>query len=162
MSYLLHPPLLDEMGLPEALRWYIDGLSERSGLEIVLDLPRDFERPSREMELVMFRLVQECLTNIHRHSGSKSAAIRIARDERGIALEVEDKGRGIPAEKLSAIQSQGSGVGIRGMRERVRHFGGRMDIEAPPGGTKISFAFPLRESLGAKAASAPEARNFVQ
>jgi PAS domain S-box-containing protein len=162
MSYLLHPPLLDEMGLPEALRWYIDGLGERSGLEIVLDLPEDFERPSREMELVMFRLVQECLTNIHRHSGSKSAAIRIARDERGIFLEVEDKGKGIPPEKLSAIQSQGSGVGIRGMRERVRHFGGRMDIEAHPGGTRISFAFPLRENVAAKTASAPEARNFVQ
>ena len=80
MSYLLHPPLLDEMGLAEALRWYIQGLTERSGIEIALEVPAGFERLSREMELVMFRLVQECLTNIHRHSGSKSAVIRIARD----------------------------------------------------------------------------------
>ena len=79
MSYLLHPPLLDEAGLSEALRWYIQGLTERSGLEIELDIPEDFGRLPREMELVMFRLVQECLTNIHRHSGSKVAAIGIAR-----------------------------------------------------------------------------------
>jgi len=143
MSYLLHPPLLDETGLSEALRWYIQGLSERSGLEIALDVPADFARLSREMELVMFRLVQESLTNIHRHSGSKSAAIRLARNGDSVSLEVQDSGKGISAEKLSAIQSQGSGVGIRGMRERARHFGGHMMIESSCTGTKISFQFPL-------------------
>jgi two-component system NarL family sensor kinase len=94
------------------------------------------------MELVMFRLVQECLTNIHRHSGSKSASIRVARDCDGVLLVVQDKGKGISAEKLSEIQSQGSGVGIRGMRERARHFGGHMLIESNHKGTKISFKFP--------------------
>jgi signal transduction histidine kinase len=138
----LHPPLLDETGLSEALRWYIQGLTERSGLEIALDVPADFERLSREMELVMFRLVQECLTNIHRHSGSKSASIRLARESDGVTLVVQDKGKGISAEKLSEIQSQGSGVGIRGMRERARHFGGHMLIESNHKGTKISFKFP--------------------
>ncbi len=143
MSYLLHPPLLDETGLSEALRWYIQGLGERSGLKIVLDLPANFERLPREMELVMFRLVQECLTNIHRHSGSETAVIRIARDSENVLLEVQDKGKGMSAEKLSGIQSRSSGVGIRGMRERVRHFGGKMNIESNKEGTKISFILPL-------------------
>jgi PAS domain S-box-containing protein len=150
MSYLLHPPLLDETGLSEALRWYIQGLSERSGLEIELDVPTDFARLSREMELVMFRLVQESLTNIHRHSGSKSAAIRLARNGDSVSLEVQDSGKGISAEKLSEIQSQGSGVGIRGMRERARHFGGHMMIESNHKGTKISFQFPLSENSPAQ------------
>ena len=143
MSYLLHPPLLDETGLSEALRWYIQGLVERSGLEIVLDIPANFERLPREMELVMFRLVQECLTNIHRHSGSQTAVIRIALDSENVLLEVLDKGKGISAEKLSGIQARSSGVGIRGMRERVRHFGGKMNIESNKEGTKISFTLPL-------------------
>jgi PAS domain S-box-containing protein len=144
MSYLLHPPLLDETGLSEAIRWYIQGLTERNGMEIALEVPANFERLSREMELVMFRLVQECLTNIYRHSGSKSAVIRIARDADGVSLAVQDHGKGISPEKLSEIQSQGSGVGIRGMRERARHFGGHMLIESNHKGTKISFKFPSR------------------
>jgi signal transduction histidine kinase len=143
MSYLLHPPLLDETGLSEALRWYIQGLSERSGLEIVLDIPADFKRLPREMELVMFRLVQECLTNIHRHSGSETAVIRIVRDGENVSLEIQDKGKGMSAEKLSGIQARSSGVGIRGMRERVRYFGGIMNIESNKDGTKISFLLPV-------------------
>ena len=143
MSYLLHPPLLDETGLSEAIRWYIRGLSQRSSLDITLEVAEDFERLPREMELVMFRLVQECLTNIHRHSGSKSAVIRIARTGEQVTLEVQDEGKGISAEKLAEIQSQGSGVGIRGMRERIRHFGGHMDIESNDRGTKILFKFPI-------------------
>ncbi len=153
MSYLLHPPLLDETGLSEALRWYIQGLTERSGLEVALDIPADFERLSREMELVMFRLVQECLTNIHRHSGSKTATIRVARDPDHVSLEVQDQGKGMSAQKLSEIQSQGSGVGIRGMRERLRHFGGLMEIESNQRGTKISFNFPLSNHLTRNAGS---------
>jgi PAS domain S-box-containing protein len=149
MSYLLHPPLLEETGLAGALHWYIQGLKERNGLEIALRVPEDFARLPREMELVMFRLVQECLTNIHRHSGSKSAEIRIARDEESLTLEVEDEGEGISAERLAEIQSQGSGVGIRGMRERVRHFGGHMQIESNGRGTKILFKFPFSQSVAA-------------
>jgi signal transduction histidine kinase len=143
-SYLLHPPMLDEIGLPEALRWYMQGLTERSGLDVNLDVSEDFGRLPLEMELVMFRLIQECLTNIHRHSGSKSAVIGLAREEESVSLEVQDGGKGISPEKLSQIQAQGSGVGIRGMRERVRQFDGRMNIESNEKGTKISFKFPLK------------------
>jgi signal transduction histidine kinase len=146
MSYLLHPPLLEENGLSGALRWYVSGLAERSGLDIRLTIPENFERLPDELELVMFRLVQECLTNIHRHSGSKNAAIRIASEDNGIYLEVQDEGKGIPAEKLAQIQSQGAGVGIRGMRERVRHLQGDMNIESYGSGTRISVRFPAPSS----------------
>ena len=161
MSYLLHPPLLDETGLIEALRWYIQGLAERSGLEITLEVSDDFQRLSREMELVMFRLVQECLTNIHRHSGSASATIRIARDIDSVSLEVQDKGKGISAEKLSHLQSHGSGVGIRGMRERTRHFGGHMMIESNQRGTKITFKFSLPKHPGSEQDSPIPRENTV-
>ena len=141
MSYLLHPPLLDENGLPEALRWYIQGMKERSGLDISLSIPEDFERLSPEMELVIFRVVQESLTNIHRHSGSKIAVIRIDRKAESVSLEVRDEGKGISPERLNEIQSQGSGVGIRGIRERVRQFGGDMNIESNGSGTIVSATF---------------------
>jgi PAS domain S-box-containing protein len=141
-SYLLHPPLLDESGLAEALGWYVDGLTSRSDLEIGLLISENFGRLSPDLELVIFRLVQECLTNIHRHSGSKSATIRLGRLADGVALEVEDRGKGIPAERLAQIQSQGSGVGIRGMRERVRQFDGELKIESNGSGTKILVTLP--------------------
>jgi PAS domain S-box-containing protein len=162
MSYLLHPPLLDETGLSEALRWYIQGLADRSGLEIALIIPEDFDRLPREMELVMFRLVQECLTNIHRHSGSKKAVIQIARDADRLALDVQDEGAGISPEKLAAIEKQGSGVGIRGMRERVRHVGGNMHIDSNAGGTKISFQFPLAQPSTAEAGGNGPQGNVAQ
>jgi PAS domain S-box-containing protein len=142
-SYLLHPPLLEESGVAGALRWYVDGLTERSGLDIRLSVPEDFERLPSEMELVMFRFVQECLTNIHRHSGSKIAAIRISREPKRIHLEVQDEGKGISPEKLAEIQSQGSGVGIAGMRERVRQLEGDMSIQSNGSGTKICVTFPV-------------------
>ena len=142
-SYLLHPPLLDESGLPDAIRWYIEGLMERSGLSIDLQIAQDFGRLSSEMELALFRIVQECLTNIHRHSGSKSAVVRLSRTAGGVKLEVQDEGKGIPAEKLRGIQAQRSGVGITGMRERVRHFSGAMDIQSNGAGTKISVMLPV-------------------
>ena len=144
MSYLLYPPLLDETGLSDALRWYIEGLRERNNVEIELSITDSFGRISREIELVLFRLVQECLTNIHRHSKSKKANIRLSRDQQGILLQVEDDGIGIPAHKLSQIQSQRSGVGIRGMRERVQQFQGEMNIDSNSSGTKISFTIPLK------------------
>jgi len=146
-SYLLHPPLLDETGILSALSWYVQGLTERSSLEIDLQVPDNFGRLPTEMELVIFRLVQECLTNIHRHSGSKVALIRIEREENTIRVTVEDQGRGMSPERLAAIQSQGTGVGIRGMRERVRHLRGDLVIESNSSGTKVYATLPLTTSL---------------
>jgi PAS domain S-box-containing protein len=142
VSYLLHPPMLDELGLPGALRLYAQGLGER-GLTVSLSIPKDFGRLSREMEMVIFRIVQECLTNVHRHSGSTKAVVRLVRESENVSLEVEDEGKGIAAEKLNEIRSQGSGVGITGMRERIGQLGGAMTIESRSVGTKMSFKFPL-------------------
>jgi two-component system NarL family sensor kinase len=140
-SYLLHPPLLDEMGLASAADWYVRGLAER-GLNVSLTVSEDFGRLSTDLELVIFRLIQECLTNIHRHSNSKTAAIRIERQSNAICVEVQDRGRGMSPERLAEIQSHGTGVGIRGMRERVRQFKGEMSIESDSSGTRIFVTFP--------------------
>ncbi len=148
-SYLLHPPLLEEAGLSSALRWYVQGLTERSGLNIELKLPDDFARLSDDVELLIFRLVQESLTNIHRHSGSKTAVIRVARKGDLISVEVQDQGKGISRKRLAEIQSQGAGVGITGMRERIRQFSGELTIDSNSLGTTI------RTTLLAKA---PEAK----
>src|SRR6266849_6718095 len=105
MSHLLHPPLLDEAGLATALRWYVDGFSERSRIEVNLHIPSDFHRLPNEMELSLFRLVQECLTNIHRHAQSPTAGIRITRPPAYIKVEIEDAGKGIPPEKRLSLES---------------------------------------------------------
>jgi signal transduction histidine kinase len=143
-SYLLHPPMLDEVGISSALEWYLQGLTERSGLQIDLKVSENFGRLPSEMELLIFRLVQESLTNIHRHSGSKTALIRLEREENNVHVEVEDQGKGMSPERLAEIQSQGTGVGIRGMQERVRHFRGDLVIESNGSGTKIYATLPLK------------------
>jgi PAS domain S-box-containing protein len=142
-SYLLHPPLLDETGLSRAIDWYMQGLMERSGLEIELDIAEDFGRLPADLELTIFRIVQESLTNIHRHSGCKTATIHLSRRPRNILLEIQDQGKGIPADKLAEIKAQRTGVGIAGMRERVRHFKGEMDIQSNGAGARIVVTFPL-------------------
>jgi PAS domain S-box-containing protein len=141
-SYLLHPPLLDEIGLRAALHWYAEGLKQRAGLDVVLDVQREMEGLSGDMELTIFRVVQECLTNIHRHSGSKSAQIRIACEGHNVMVEVRDGGCGIAADRLKKIRAKG-GVGLRGMRERVRQFAGEVRIESQEGvGTTIVVTLP--------------------
>jgi signal transduction histidine kinase len=149
MSYLLHPPLLDERGLPVALRWYAEGLAERSGLKISVNIQHDLGRFGRDMELMMFRLVQECLTNIHRHSGSKTADITVWSDNREVGVDIRDQGKGIPPERFASIQAQGGGVGIRGMRERIHPFQGTMEIESKSSGTRISFRIPIPKTTPA-------------
>ncbi|HUD67275.1 MAG TPA: PAS domain S-box protein [Candidatus Sulfotelmatobacter sp.] len=146
-SYLLHPPMLDESGISSALSWYVQGLAERSSLEIDLKISENFGRLPSEMELLIFRLVQECLTNIHRHSGSKTALIRIEREKNAVHVKIEDQGRGMAPERLAEIQTQGTGVGIRGMRERVRHFRGDLVIESNSSGTTVSAVLPLKTAL---------------
>jgi PAS domain S-box-containing protein len=145
-SYLLHPPMLDEVGISSALSWYVQGLAERSGLQIALKVSENFGRLPSEMELLIFRLVQESLTNIHRHSGSKTALIRIEREGNNVQVSVEDQGSGMSPERLAEIQSRGTGVGIRGMRERVRHFRGDLVIESNGSGTKVYATLPLKTS----------------
>lgn len=142
-SYLLHPPMLDEMGLRAALAWYVEGLKQRAGLDIHLSIDDDFPRPSRELELTIFRVIQECLTNIHRHAGSQAAYISVARDHEQVLVEVRDNGRGISSENLKRIRERGAGVGLRGMRERVRPFAGEVRIESQVGvGTTIRVTLP--------------------
>lgn len=144
ISHLLHPPLLDEAGLSSALRWYVDGFSERSKIKVDLEFPKDFGRFPRELETAIFRVVQECLTNIHRHSGSPYAKIRIAHADGDVLVQIEDKGKGIPREKLVEIDLDGvGGVGIRGMRERIRQLGGNLDITSGVNGTSIRARLPV-------------------
>ncbi len=144
ISHLLHPPLLDEAGLASALPWYTEGFARRSKISVNLDCPDDFGRIPREMETAIFRLVQECLTNIHRHSGSPTAKIRLHRSNHEVVIQVEDKGKGIPSEKLGSMTSAGTpGVGITGMKERVRQLGGTLEIGSDQSGTKIVARLPI-------------------
>jgi PAS domain S-box-containing protein len=142
-SYLLHPPLLDESGLASALNWYVDGLAERSNIAITLDVDENVGRLPSDMELAIFRVVQECLTNIHRHSESKNALIRVARDGESVRTEVRDHGKGMSRERLVEIQSKGSGVGITGIRERIRSFHGELKIESNDSGTSVTVTIPM-------------------
>ena len=145
-SYLLHPPLLDESGLYSAISLYLQGLRERSALEVRFEISEQFGRLPGELELVIFRLVQESLTNIHRHSESKTASIRIDRESNQIILDIRDQGKGMSSERMAEIQSGRSGVGIGGMRERLRQFEGTMKIESDSSGTRIFATIPLPKS----------------
>jgi len=141
-SYLLHPPLLDELGLRAALAWYVEGLQQRAAIQIDLSVA-EFDRLPNDLELTIFRVVQECLTNIHRHSGSKTAHIHIALDRAGFLIEVRDFGQGISAQKLTTIRHRGAGVGLRGMRERLRPYAGDVRIDSTEGhGTTITITVP--------------------
>jgi signal transduction histidine kinase len=147
ISHLLHPPLLDAAGLASALRWYVDGFSERSKIKVDLDMPQEFGRLSDEMEIAIFRMVQECLTNIHRHSGGASASIRVHEEDQHLRVEIQDQGKGIPPEKQAQISSSTrTGVGFRGMRERLRQLGGILEIRSDSTGTAVTATLPLQDS----------------
>ena len=156
ISYLLHPPLLDEVGLESALRWYVDGFAERSNIKVDMQLAAGFsEGMSRDLALSLFRIVQECLTNIHRHSGSATAFVGITRSSDEIKLEVQDEGKGIPRKMQSKISSgQRCGVGLSGMRERIRQLGGRLEIASNSRGTRITAVLPI-SAAGVETSSDP-------
>jgi signal transduction histidine kinase len=147
VSHLLHPPLLDEVGLSSALQWYVDGFAKRSGISTALELAADFGRVNPEIEIAIFRVVQECLTNVHRHSGSSEAIVRLNRSPEVVLLEIQDKGSGISPEKQSQLLALGPiGVGLRGMRERVLQLKGTLDIQSDDTGTTIRAMFPIANS----------------
>lgn len=145
-SYLLHPPLLDEAGIGSAARWFVEGFAKRSGIRAECEIAGDFDRPPRNHELVLFRVLQESLTNVHRHSGASSAYVKLHLETGLIKLEIRDNGAGISEERLKKIRENtaGSGVGILGMRERVNELGGQLGIDSGPQGTMISVALPQK------------------
>jgi PAS domain S-box-containing protein len=143
VSYLLHPPLLDEAGLPSALRWFIEGFAERSKIEVELEIDPKLGRLSQDLEMTIFRVIQECLTNIHRHSGSKQAKIRVVGGQDEVRLDVRDYGKGIPTFGRNGSSQIQMGVGIQGMRERIRQLNGRFEIKSHPDGTTVSARLPL-------------------
>jgi len=148
ISYLLHPPLLDEVGVARALRVYVEGFSERSKIKVALDISPELGRFSRDLEIAIFRIIQEGLTNIHRHSRSSTAKITIHKSPTELALMVEDRGQGMILPMIESGDGNGTrlGVGIRGMRERVQQFGGQLVIRSGESGTAIECRFPFAES----------------
>jgi PAS domain S-box-containing protein len=145
ISHLLHPPLLDEMGLSSALQGFVEGFAQRSGIATTLEIDPDFGRLDADAEITIFRVVQECLTNVHRHSGSRKAVVRLTRSSSEVRLEVQDQGKGIPANMRVSITEAAVGavgVGLRGMRERVRQLEGNLEVQSGLG-TTITAKLPV-------------------
>jgi len=142
ISHLLHPPLLDVAGLCSAIRWYVDGFSERSHIGVELDMASDLGHLSSEAEIAVFRVVQECLTNVYRHSGSDTCSLKLKRQQDVLRLEVRDCGRGMPK---SINGTRSSGLGLRGMEERLRQLGGKLEIQSTESGTTIVAYLPVAE-----------------
>jgi signal transduction histidine kinase len=146
LSHLLHPPLLDEMGFRAAAEWYVSGFSQRSKVQVKLIAPETLESIPKDLELVLFRVLQEALTNIHRHSGSQQAEVRImsSASSARVTMEIEDWGKGIAPSLLEDFRRKtGTGVGLAGMRERIDDFQGRMDIQSEGKGTLLRVEMPL-------------------
>jgi signal transduction histidine kinase len=148
ISHLLHPPLLDEAGFSSAARWYVDGFTLRSKIPVELDISPDIGRLPHKTELVLFRTLQEGLTNIHKHSGSSRVIVRLAMRGSTIEFSVQDNGRGIPAAVLSEFQTTGggSGIGLMGMRERIYDLHGQFNLESNASGTRINVILPSTQS----------------
>ena len=143
MSYALHPPMLDGMGLVPALHWYFDGLMKRSNLRIILEAPREMV-PLAEVDATLFRIVQESMSNILRHSGANTAQVRLERDSKCVRMSIEDNGHGMGVDSLSGVGNGASlGVGIAGMHERVRQFGGKFEIRSGSTGTTVLVSVPV-------------------
>jgi PAS domain S-box-containing protein len=142
ISHLLHPPILDIAGLDSALRWYADGFAERSRIKVDVQIPEDFPRLRSDMEIAIFRMVQECLGNIRRHSGSESCAVTVRSSREQVLVEVRDAGCGIPESKLSTFPVS-AGVGLRGLHERMQQLGGTLEIESNQAGTTVTAILPF-------------------
>jgi two-component system, NarL family, sensor kinase len=144
-SYLLHPPLLDEVGFACAAEWFIEGFSKRSGIKVTADISNSYGRLPREVETALFRVLQESLTNVHRHSGASEASIHFHREPEAVILEVRDYGRGISEERLRLLSGLRAevGVGLAGMRERLHQLNGKLEIESDGHGTSMRATLPL-------------------
>jgi two-component system NarL family sensor kinase len=150
ISHLLHPPLLDEAGFASAARWYVEGFSERSGIQTSLEMPEDLGRLSSSLELALFRVLQESLTNVHRHSKSRKAEVSVAASNGQVVLQVRDYGKGLPPDILDRFRRKRAhgGVGLAGMRERIHELGGRLDMHSDSRGTQVVATLPRRERRG--------------
>src|SRR6476660_6305911 len=155
VSYLRYPPMLEEMGLESAIQWYLDGFSARSGINTAFVVQPGFGRLPRDFELALFRVLQESLTNVHRHSGSQTAQVRLSMKDGSVVLEVEDAGKGVSPNLLeqSGQDWMGApGVGVRGMNERMRQLGGRLELVSKKGGTRVSAIVPAGDSSSSASA----------
>jgi signal transduction histidine kinase len=145
ITHLLHPPLLDEAGLCSAIRWYLEGLTKRSGIETSLEVSPDFPRFAPELETAMYRIVQEALTNAFRHAGTRNAWVTLLTEENRVVVRVRDYGKGI-AEDVLNFRPPSIGVGIGGMRQRVKEFGGELRLQNANPGTLVEAVIPLKSS----------------
>jgi len=144
-SYLLHPPLLDEAGFTSAAQWYVDGFAKRSGIKLKFDFTTPLERLPVAIETALFRVLQESLTNVHRHSRAREVSIRFQHQAETVVLEIRDYGRGIPMERLNELRETSSetGVGLAGMRERLNELNGKLEIESDAHGTSLRAIVPM-------------------
>jgi two-component system, NarL family, sensor kinase len=149
LSYMLHPPVLDELGLTSAIKEYAMGFSERSGIKLEVEFSAGFRRLSQEAEMALFRIVQESLSNVQRHSGSQAASIRLREELGCVELEVSDRGHGMKQRKAQAGNTTQArlGVGILGMRERMAQLGGKLDVESSSSGTKVRATIPVKSEV---------------
>jgi Signal transduction histidine kinase len=145
MSYLLHPPLLDEVGFPCAAEWYVEGFAKRSGIDVTFDFATEHQRLPIAVETALFRILQESLTNVHRHSKAKQARVRYVRQPESAILEIQDFGCGIAAERLLGLREANAetGVGLAGMRERLNELNGRLELESDGHGTTVRAMVPI-------------------
>ena len=152
ISYLLYPPMLEELGLKSAIPWYLDGFARRSNVKTTLEIPADFGRLSQDVELTLFRILQEALTNVHRHSGSRIARVRLMHQDGKVTMEIEDQGKGFPTTIVAGYKEGlpgGLGVGLRGMDERTKQLGGQLElIPGKTGGALVRAIVPAAEPLG--------------
>ena len=162
ISHLLHPPMLDEVGLQSSLQWYLDGLTKRSGLETSLDIrPEDFPRLGPELETTIFRIVQEALTNVFRHAEARKARISLAIKETQIVLMISDDGKGIP-DSVAEFEADKIGIGIAGMRQRVKEFGGELRLRNANPGTLVEAVFPTKSRAPSSAEHVAASKEFTR
>ena len=152
ISYLMYPPLLDELGLQSAIPWYVEGFTHRSGIETTFDASPQFPRLTQEVELGLFRVLQESLTNVHRHSGSPTARVRLFTTDNSVVLEISDQGKGAKLQSFNSAAPGGKplGVGMRGMHDRIVQIGGTLELSSSEKGTTVSAIVPLSEALPAR------------